>query len=122
MDDARQLKHEPRRRVIRDDIRLRRRGTTASGQFYPAQLGEDVLQGHGIQALGRLALAFVAAFAAYEVLLFAFALRVSRSYGCALVVALLQVAMAPRFYNHPKLLAYALAMPARSIKWPPRPA
>lgn len=46
------------------------------------------------------------------VLLFLFALRLSRSYGCALVVALLQVAMAPRFYNHPKLLAYALAMPA----------
>src|SRR6185295_3412820 len=29
-----------------------------------------------------------------------------------LVIALLQVAMAPRFYNYSKLLAYAIAVPA----------
>ena len=45
-------------------------------------------------------------------ILFLLAWRVSGSIAIAAVVALVQIAMAPRFYNFPKLLAYAIAMPA----------
>ena len=38
--------------------------------------------------------------------------RASGSLVIPLLIALVQVAMAPRFYNHSKLLAYALAIPA----------
>lgn len=45
-------------------------------------------------------------------ILFLLAWRASGSMVMALLVALVQVAMAPRFYNFPKLLAYAVAIPA----------
>lgn len=45
-------------------------------------------------------------------ILFLLAWRASGSIAIAAVVALVQIAMAPRFYNFPKLLAYAIAMPA----------
>ncbi len=45
-------------------------------------------------------------------LLFVMAWRASGSMPLALAVALIQIAMAPRFYNYPKLLAYAVAIPA----------
>lgn len=45
-------------------------------------------------------------------ILFLLAWRASGSILIALAVALVQVAMAPRFYNYPKLLAYGLAIPA----------
>jgi hypothetical protein len=44
--------------------------------------------------------------------LFVLAWRISGSVWVALVIALLQLAMAPRFYNYPKLLAYGVAIPA----------
>jgi hypothetical protein len=44
--------------------------------------------------------------------LFVLAWRASGSIAIALIVALIQIAMAPRFYNYPKLLAYAIAIPA----------
>ena len=43
-------------------------------------------------------------------LLFLLAWRASGSITVALLIALLQAAMAPRFYNFPKLLAYGIAM------------
>ena len=45
-------------------------------------------------------------------MLFLLSWRASGSIPIALCVALVQVAMAPRFYNFSKLLAYALAIPA----------
>ncbi len=45
-------------------------------------------------------------------LLFLLGVRASGSIFIAFVIALLQIAMAPRFYNYPKLLAYAIAIPA----------
>ncbi len=45
-------------------------------------------------------------------ILFLLSWRASGSIPIAVIVALIQVAMAPRFYNFPKLLAYALAIPA----------
>ena len=45
-------------------------------------------------------------------LLFLTAWRASGSILLALTIALIQIAMAPRFYNYPKLLAYAIAIPA----------
>src|SRR4051812_1688044 len=45
-------------------------------------------------------------------ILFVLSWRASGSMLIALLVALIQVAMAPRFYNFSKLLAYALAIPA----------
>src|SRR5256885_1453178 len=45
-------------------------------------------------------------------MLFLLSWRASGSIVIALVVALVQIAMAPRFYNFPKLLAYAFAIPA----------
>src|SRR5258705_10283580 len=45
-------------------------------------------------------------------MLFMLSWRASGSVVIALLVALVQIAMAPRFYNFPKLLAYALAIPA----------
>jgi hypothetical protein len=45
-------------------------------------------------------------------ILFLLAERASRSIPIALTVALLGIAIAPRFYNYPKLLAYAVALPA----------
>ena len=44
-------------------------------------------------------------------ILFVLAWRVSGSVVIALLVSLIQIAMAPRFYNYPKLLAYAIAIP-----------
>ena len=44
--------------------------------------------------------------------MFVLSWRVSGSISISLVIALLQMAMAPRFYNYPKLLAYAIAIPA----------
>src|SRR4051812_28143595 len=46
------------------------------------------------------------------VVLFLLAERASRSIPIAATVTLLCIAMAPRFYNYPKLLAYAVALPA----------
>lgn len=43
--------------------------------------------------------------------LFLLAWRASGSILLALPAALIQIAMAPRFYNYPKLLAYAIAVP-----------
>jgi hypothetical protein len=45
-------------------------------------------------------------------ILFLLSWRASGSIAISLVVALVQIAMAPRFYNFPKLLAYAIAIPA----------
>ena len=45
-------------------------------------------------------------------LLFLMAARASGSIVIALAVAVLQIAMAPRLYNYPKLLAYAVTIPA----------
>jgi hypothetical protein len=45
-------------------------------------------------------------------ILFLLAERASGSIPIAVTVALLGIAIAPRFYNYPKLLAYALALPA----------
>ena len=45
-------------------------------------------------------------------ILFLLSWRASGSITIALLVALIQVAMAPRLYNFPKLLAYAVAIPA----------
>ncbi len=45
-------------------------------------------------------------------ILFVLAWRASGSVVIALLIALIQIAMAPRFYNYPKLLAYAIAIPA----------
>jgi len=45
-------------------------------------------------------------------ILFLLSWRASGSITIALLVALIQIAMAPRFYNFPKLLAYAAAIPA----------
>jgi len=45
-------------------------------------------------------------------ILFLLSWRASGSIPIALIVALIQLAMAPRFYNFSKLLAYALAIPA----------
>ncbi len=45
-------------------------------------------------------------------ILFLLAARASGSIPIALTVALLGIAIAPRFYNYPKLLAYAIALPA----------
>src|SRR5258705_3784860 len=45
-------------------------------------------------------------------ILFLLSWRASGSIVIALIVALMQIAMAPRFYNFPKLLAYAIAIPA----------
>lgn len=45
-------------------------------------------------------------------IMFLLAWRASGSIAIAVAVALVQIAMAPRFYNFPKLLAYALAIPA----------
>ena len=45
-------------------------------------------------------------------ILFLLSWRASGSITIALIVALVQLAMAPRFYNFPKLLAFALAIPA----------
>jgi hypothetical protein len=45
-------------------------------------------------------------------MLFVLSWRASGSVAIALLVALVQIGMAPRFYNFPKLLAYALAIPA----------
>lgn len=44
--------------------------------------------------------------------LFVLGARASGSLTIAFLIALLQIAMAPRFYNYPKLLAYAMAIPA----------
>jgi len=44
--------------------------------------------------------------------LFLLAERISTSIPIAMTIAVLQIAMAPRFYNYPKLLAYAIAIPA----------
>jgi hypothetical protein len=46
------------------------------------------------------------------VILFLLAERASASIPIATTVAVLCIALAPRFYNYPKLLAYAIALPA----------
>ena len=58
------------------------------------------------------ALLTTAIIGACTAIMFVLAWRASGSIVIALAVALVQVAMAPRFYNFSKLLAYAVAIPA----------
>ena len=54
----------------------------------------------------------LAMLAAATVVLFFIAERASGSIGIATAIALIQIVMAPRFYNYPKVLAYAIGIPA----------
>ena len=65
--------------------------------------------GHTLFAEAALTIGMLALCSA---LLFLLAWRASGSMPAAFTVALVQIAMAPRFYNYPKLLAYAFAVPA----------
>ena len=56
--------------------------------------------------------ASVAMIALSTAVLFLIAARASGSIGVGLAVAVVQILMAPRFYNYPKVLAYAAAIPA----------
>jgi len=69
----------------------------------------QVLLGRTLRAEAVLTSAFLGVCAA---VLFVMGCRASGSILIALLVALMQIAMAPRFYNYPKLLAYAMAIPA----------
>jgi hypothetical protein len=71
-------------------------------------LGQVTL-GHTLFAEALLTAGLIGACTA---ILFVLSWRASGSIPIALVVALVQIAMAPRFYNYPKLLAYAMAIPA----------
>ncbi len=65
--------------------------------------------GHTLFAEAALTIGMLALCSA---ILFLLSWRASGSMTIAFTVALVQIAMAPRFYNYPKLLAYGLAMPA----------
>src|SRR5262245_21503036 len=67
-------------------------------------MGGRTLLSEAVLTMGALALC--------STILFILALRASGSLTIAFFIALIQIAMAPRFYNYPKLLAYAIAIPA----------
>jgi hypothetical protein len=68
-----------------------------------------VVLGRTLLAEAVLTSAFLGVCAA---VVFVMGWRASGSILIPLLVALMQIAMAPRFYNYPKLLAYAMAIPA----------
>jgi len=75
-----------------------------------------VLSAAGQVVLGRTLLAEAVLTSAFlgvcAAVVFVMGWRASGSILIPLLVALMQIAMAPRFYNYPKLLAYAMAIPA----------
>jgi len=88
---------------VRDFVALGKPLTLLLSAFGQVFLGRTLL------AEAVLTSAFLGVCAA---VLFVMGCRASGSIVIPLLVALMQIAMAPRFYNYPKLLAYAMAIPA----------